>query len=70
MVERKAVNSSNVVSVGYDPETQTLAVEFKGGNVYHYHDVPGDVADGLMNADSIGSHFAQNIRNAFQFTKQ
>jgi hypothetical protein len=33
---RNPSSSSAVVSYGYDPDQQTLAVEFAGGNVYHY----------------------------------
>ena len=30
------VKSSQLTKVGYDEATRTLAVEFKGGAVYHY----------------------------------
>ena len=38
-MRRTPVNSSNLVSVGYDPRSLTLEVEFHGGSVYHYFDV-------------------------------
>ena len=39
-MNRTPVNSSNVSSVGYDPTSLTLEVEFHGGAVYQYFDVP------------------------------
>jgi hypothetical protein len=33
------VKSSLVAAVGHDPDTNTLAVQFQGGNVYHYANV-------------------------------
>jgi len=37
---RMSVSSSNISSVGYDPKTQTLEVEFHNGGVYQYFNVP------------------------------
>ncbi|OQX00458.1 MAG: hypothetical protein BWK73_48340 [Thiothrix lacustris] len=34
------VSSSNLRSVGYDPETATLEVRFRHGGVYQYYNVP------------------------------
>ena len=51
---RVSVVSSNLVSIGYDAPTRTLAVEFKGGAVYHYGDVPVELFDALMGAESKG----------------
>jgi len=67
-VDRKTVTSSNIVSVGYDPETQNMEVEFKGGGVYTYHDVDKAAHDAFINAESIGKHFHANIRS-LKFTK-
>lgn len=61
---REPVKSSNLKSVGYDPTTQKLEVEFKSGGVFCYDNVsPQEHAD-LMSAGSIGSYFHQNIRNS------
>jgi len=42
-MEYFAVSSSNIQSVGYDPETMTLAVIFVNGTEYQYYGVPPDV---------------------------
>lgn len=71
MVERTPVSSSNVHSVGYDDKTRTLAIEFKnGGGVYHYHDVPKDVHEGIMSAKSVGSYIHTNVKGAYKHSKQ
>lgn len=70
MVERTPIKSSNVKSVGYDPETKTLAVEFNGGGVYHYHDVEKDVHEGLVSARSVGGFIHNNIKGAYRHSKQ
>lgn len=57
-IARKPVTSSNLVAVGYDPATSTLAVEFKGGAVYHYGNVPAQAFDDLMASPSPGSLLA------------
>jgi KTSC domain len=61
---RTPVLSSNLASVGYDPATQTLEIEFLHGDVYQYSDVPSLVYDGLMAADSHGSYFDRHIKKA------
>ena len=47
-MDRKSVTSSNISSIGYSPETQTLEIEFKGGGVYTYHDVCFDADDNII----------------------
>lgn len=50
-MKRQSVSSSNLRSVGYDPETKTLEVEFQNGSVYQYFNVPPQVYKGLMTND-------------------
>ncbi len=57
------MSSSNLRSVGYDPVTSTLEVEFHTGGVYEYRRVPVQVHDGLMRAGSKGEYFHDNIRD-------
>jgi len=64
-----AVSSSNLASVGYDSETQTLRIEFRSGGVYEYHDVPEAEYQGLMDASSKGSYHHQNIKNHYNYKK-
>jgi len=68
-MERSAVNSSNLASVGYDVSNQTLEIEFNHGGIYQYYNVTENVYTDLMNADSIGSFFSHNIRNIYPTQK-
>lgn len=69
-MKRQAVNSSNLASVGYDAQTQTLEIEFNHGGVYQYYNVPKSIYDGLMNASSHGQYFDRNIKKAgYRYSK-
>lgn len=69
-MNRQKVDSSDLASVGYDPQAQTLEVEFNHGEVYQYYNVPKSVYDGLMNASSHGQYFDRNIKKAgYRFVK-
>ena len=64
------VKSSDLKSVGYDPPTRTLEVEFKRGRVYRYEGVPPDIFEKMSSARSIGKFFHQNIvRGDFRFKR-
>jgi hypothetical protein len=63
-MDRTPVSSSNLASVGYDPASATLEIEFRSSGVYQYYGVPVDVYDGLMSAGSKGTFFDQSIKKA------
>lgn len=63
------VDSSHLKSIGYEPESQTLTVEFHKGGIYHYHNVPPQKYEQLMNADSHGKYFLNNIKNSHPVKK-
>ena len=65
-MERQAVSSSSLASVGYNPVSETLEVEFlKTGKVYEYYNVPQFMFDRLMAAPSQGVFFNAEIKNAY-----
>jgi hypothetical protein len=64
-MERITVQSSNIISIGYDSTSSTLEVEFTSSGVYQYFGVPENVYQDLMNASSKGKYFAQNIKNVY-----
>ena len=68
-MKRKSVDSSNLASIGYDPSSKILEVEFKHGGVYQYFYVPENIYEELMNADSHGVYFSANIRNEYEYQK-
>jgi len=68
-MNRIAVQSSNIRSVGYDPGSSTLQVEFSSGSVCQYLNVPKDEYEGLMRASSKGRYFNTNIKGEYQDVK-
>jgi hypothetical protein len=64
-MERDPVHSTNIISIGYNSESTTLEIEFKGGAIYQYYNVPQITYDGLMQASSKGQYFHAMIRNNF-----
>lgn len=58
--------SSNLSASGYDSHKQILAVQFKGGAIYHYAGVPLDVAVDFHEAPSKGRYYGTTIRGKFQ----
>lgn len=61
-MERQYVTSSNILSIGYDPDNMILEVEFTTGAVYQYYDVPQSIYDGLMTADSHGTFLSAYVK--------
>lgn len=68
-MKRKAVESSNLASVGYDEKTKMLEIEFNHGGVYEYYGVEKKVYEELMNADSHGRYFYYNIRDDYDYSR-
>lgn len=68
-INRLAVDSTNLASVGYDRDARVLEVEFRTGSIYRYRAVPADVFADLMSAPSKGRFFAREIRDKYQFQR-
>ena len=66
---RTPVTSSHLDSVGYDPHSKTLEIEFNDGSVYQYFNVPERVYQGLMRAYSKGEFFHDYIRDTYSYTR-
>lgn len=63
-MDRETVASSTVVSIGYEPSSSTLEVEFKNG-VYQYYNVPEPIYQQLMESDSKGKFMHAYIKPAY-----
>ena len=68
-LDRDPAESSNIASLGYAATTRILDVEFSGGDVYRYFNVPHSVFVALMEADSHGKHLAKEIKGKFDYIK-
>ena len=69
-MERTAVESTNVASVGYDIESAILEVEFAHGGIYQYFGVPLFVYQGLMHASSKGKYLNEIVkRGGYQYSR-
>lgn len=64
-MERKRVNASKIRSVGYDPSSQTLEVEFSSGSVVQYGRVSPEIHRRFMASPSPNSFFEDNIEESF-----
>ncbi len=63
IIVRDLVVSSNINSIGYDPESSTLEVEFINSGTYQYYGVPEDIYLKLRSSASIGKFFHDHIKN-------
>lgn len=73
-VEYQEVESSNLHSVGYDPESSNLFVIFKDalggpGRKYAYTNVQPHVYAELMAAPSKGKYLNAFVKNAYSYTR-
>jgi KTSC domain len=68
-MERKRVSSSNIRTIGYDPQDQTLELEFLNGGIYQYLGAPQTVYERLMAASSKGRFVSAHIRDKYRIRK-
>ncbi|MFJ8625895.1 KTSC domain-containing protein [Kitasatospora sp. NPDC093550] len=68
-MERTAVDSSVLRSVGYDPVARVLELEFTGGSVYRYAGVPARVHRELLAAESLGRYFLRRVRGRYDYAR-
>lgn len=67
-MQRQAVDSSNIVSIGFEAgPPAVMEIEFRGGGVYQYTSSNDSVVkkhyDDLMAAESKGRHFTAHVRH-------
>ncbi len=68
-MNRQSVSSSYISSIGYDPESKTLEIEFHSRGVFQYFNVTESIYSALMSASSHGSYFHRYIKDPYQWTK-
>jgi hypothetical protein len=65
-MHRVPVSSRAIRSVGYDPKSRTLELEYVGGRRYGYVAVPPKIYRDLMSAPSIGAFVNRRIKPFFE----
>lgn len=66
MIELKEVVSSNIAKAGFD---NGLVVEYKSGVKYKYKDVPEELYEQFLKAESKGSFMNKYIKGTYDFEK-
>ncbi len=72
-IELQPVDSSKIAGIGYNPETETLAIQFKNREgvsaPYEYKGFTADSWEAFKQAESKGRHFNLFILNRYPFVK-
>jgi len=66
-MKRLPVDSSAVRSIGYDPKSLVLEIEYANGSVYDYYDVPPATYQEFCEADSMGAFVNFRIKPNFEY---
>lgn len=61
-MDRKAVKSTFLKSVGYDPEKHRMELEFCDGDCFCYNNIPPRLHKDLMESDSLGKFFLKKVK--------
>ncbi len=62
------VSSSAIDRIAYDPSRRALSIWFREtGGPYRYYEVPPQVFEGFLRADSKGAYFNDHIRDRYRF---
>ncbi len=68
-MQRLPVESTDLVSIGYDAKERVLEIEFKEDRIYQYTDVEPDVYERFMRADSYGEYFFAHINKHYRYQR-
>jgi len=59
------VDSRAISHIGYDNKTLGMKITFKQSGTYNYCNVPQSIFDEFLNASSVGTYYAQNIKDEY-----
>ena len=63
------ITSSQIREIGHDASTETLAVRFNTGALYHYAAFPAAKFAQFMESESKGGFFGKNVKGAHEYTR-
>ena len=69
MITRTKIISDTLLSVGYDPDSELLELEFANGDICNYQKVQPYLYMGLMGSDSKDAYFNTYIRDKYHAEK-
>ena len=64
-MQRDKVSSTALLSVGYDPLSCVLEIEFRSGRIFQYYEVPRSTYEWMMQSKDKGGLFNRLIRDRF-----
>lgn len=67
--EVHTTRSGMVKTITYNHADKLLTLEFSSGGSYEYEDVPKEVFEGLIGAESAGKYFHANIKGKYESKK-
>lgn len=65
----KGKKSSRILKMSYIKSKKLLTITFNSGATYEYYDVPMEVTDGIIQADSLGKYFDKNIKGIYNYRR-
>ena len=72
-IEWIEVESSNIAAIGYEGNDKNLKtelhVQFENNSEYVYKDVPADIVQEFLDADSKGKYLNQNIILVYDYER-
>ena len=64
-----SVSSSNIDSIGYDENDETVYIRFLNGSLYVYKGVPAHEYQNLLGAPSHGSYLNRSFKNIYPYER-
>ena len=65
----KGKKSSRILKMSYIKSKKLLTITFNSGAIYEYYDVPMEVTDGIIQANSLGKYFDKNIKGIYNYRR-
>jgi hypothetical protein len=63
------VQSSMMTSIRYKHDARVLDITFTSGKTYRYLEVPVEIYEGFLDAESKGEFFSDSIKDEFNFAE-
>lgn len=66
MIQHDFPTSSHIARIHYNPDNARLKVEFRSGRDYEYEDVPYEIFNKFVAAESAGKYFNAEIKGKYR----